>query len=503
VNDRARESGGAQGAAVRVARNTAVRGTADLVGKVFSLVLIVVLARQEGPLGVGILIFALAWGEIAAVPIDMGLDRYFLRHVARDRRELDSRFFNVLTLKLVRAVPVIAVSWLLILVVSDDAETRVCVFLLTASFFLDGLSLTVYAAFNALERAELIAASLITQRLMSAGVGVLLLLTGSGVVAVAVAYAVASALAFVVAMALLAGRIGMPARRLPRGPRRDLWRRSLPFAAQELMSTGVARIDALLLAALASQTVVGLYGSAYRLLEATLFVSVALQGAFVAMFTYLDERSEPSIHAVVQRAIKLSLTLLVPCAVVLLVLAEQILEMLFGSRFDAATTPLRLLALTVVPLGLSILMWTLITSRREPRVLILYSALVLTLNIALNVALIPPFGAEGAAAAMLGTYVIGALFMLRVSIQTVGSLQFRQTAGGPLAAGAAMALVALALQPWVVAALPACVVAYFGVLAAIERKLAPDDLGFMLGMLRRLVRSPRADSLQAEQSERL
>jgi O-antigen/teichoic acid export membrane protein len=176
-----------------------------------------VLAREEGPVGVGIFFFGLAWSEVALALVNMGFDRYLLRRVAADRAELDRRFFNVFTLKLRRAVPVLAASSALILVVGEDATTRVCVLVLTGALLLDGLSFTVQATFNALERAELIAAALITQRLVSATAGVVLLISGLGVVAVAVAYAAGSALGFVVAMVLLARRIGMPARALPRG----------------------------------------------------------------------------------------------------------------------------------------------------------------------------------------------------------------------------------------------------------------------------------------------
>ena len=190
-------------------------------------------------------------------------------------------------------------------------------------------------------------------------------------------------------------------------------------------------------------------------------------------------------------------------AVLLLVLAEPILELLFGARFEAATTPLRLLALTVVPLGVSMLMWTLITSRREPRVLLIYAAVTLAVNVALNLALIPTLGADGAAAAMLATYVVAAVVMLRVARATVGPLRGWRTVGGPLVAGIAMALVTAGLEPWVFPAALIGLAVYSGVLMAVERKLAPDDLDFMLGMLRRLLRSPRVSTLPVEQSERL
>ena len=53
------------------------------------------------------------------------------------------------------------------------------------------------------------------------------------------------------------------------------------------------RADVLLLAALASDAVVGIYGSAYRLFEATTFIDVALAGAFTAMYTYLGHDTTP------------------------------------------------------------------------------------------------------------------------------------------------------------------------------------------------------------------
>jgi O-antigen/teichoic acid export membrane protein len=328
-----------------------------------------------------------------------------------------------------------------------------------------------------------------------------MLISGLGVVAVAVAYAAGSALGFVVSMALLARRIGMPARILPPGPRRELRRQSVPFAAQELMSAGVARVDALILSALATQAIVGYYGAAYRLLEATLFLSVALQGAFAAMFTYLSDRTEPSINAVVQRSLKLLLALLTPWAVVLGVLAEPLVELLFGEGFEAAVTPLRLLAFTVVPLGIAMLMWTLMTSRREPRVLLVYSAATFTLNIALNLVLIPLFDADGAALAMLLTYGVAALIMVRLAIQTAGPLQARQTVGAALSAGAAMAVVAFALEPWLFLALPACLTVYVGVFVAVERKLAPADFDFIRAMLARPLHPGRAGALPGEESD--
>jgi O-antigen/teichoic acid export membrane protein len=483
------------GAAARVARNTFVRGAAELAAKFASLALMAVLAREEGPARVGVLIFALAWCEIAMAPVDMGFDRYFLRRVAGDRAELDRCFFNVVALKLGRAVPAIAVSWALVSLLGYDGDTRVAVYLLTLAYLLDTLSYTVYTAFNGVERGDLAGVALAVQRLTTAGIGVGALLAGYGVVTVAAAFVAGSTVGLITALALLARKVHMPRRALPRGPRRDLRRQSVPFAAQELLSIGVSRIDVLLLSALATQTVVGYYGLAYRLLEATLFIPTALQGAFAAMYTYLHEHTEPTIRAVFQRSVKLLLVLLVPCAVPLAVLPGELIELLFGDGFGDATEALRLLAPTVVLVGLVMLTGSLISSRLNPRILVVYFGVALVVNVAMNVLLIPSLGATGAALAMLTTELCFVVLTLRIAVRSVGGIDVVPTLGGPLVAGAAMALMLAALHAVLPVALAAGALAYLGVLVAVERRLAPADLAFVTGMVRdRLPRRPSYSS---------
>lgn len=152
--------------------------------------------------------------------------------------------------------------------------------------------------------------------------------------------------------ALVAGDANpLPGIHLPRTERGDLRRTSLAFATYDLFSIGISRADAVLLSAFTTKAVVGLYGAAYRLLEATLFISSALVGAFTAMFTYLDENSEPAIRPVFERALKATLILHAPCGVALAVLAEPLLTLFFGEGFEAAVPAVRTLAAVVVVLG--------------------------------------------------------------------------------------------------------------------------------------------------------
>ena len=477
--------GGGSGAARRVARNTSARAAAELVGKFASLALIAVLAREEGPAAVGVLVFALAWAELSMAPVEMGFDRLLLRLVARDRDALERSFFNVIALKLARALLVIPVSAALVWVFVDDGDTIAAVGLLTFAFLLDTLSYTVFTTFNAVERGDLVGLALAAQRLTAAAIGVTALALGYDVVVVAGAYLFGSIAGFGVGMGLLARAVGMPRRVLPSDARHELRVRSRPFAGQELLSIGLSRVDVLLLSAIASQTVVGYYGAAYRLLEATLFIPTALQGAFVAMYTYLTHGSDPTIRAAFQRSIKLLLVLLVPCAVAFLVLPEPLLELLFGDDFGAADGALRVLGPTVVLLGVVLLAQSLMSSRLAPRRLVVYYAIALAVNVVACFALIPSLDATGAAVAMLLAELVLAVLTVRASLAEVGGIDVAATFGGPLAGGIAMAAVLLALQSLLIPALIAGSLVYGVVLLAVDRRLAPADVGFLATAARR------------------
>lgn len=480
------EAAESEGVARRVARNTGIRAVAELVGKFASLGFIAVLARQEGPEALGVFVLALAWTELASTPIDMGFDRHFLRLVARDRAQLDRGLYNVLYLKLRRAVPFAGASWLLVWLLDYDDRTVAAVVLLTVVYLLDSASYTLFSAFNGLERADLIGRVLVVQRLLSAALGLAAIALGFGVVGAAGGYVVAAALGLGVAFRLLGRHVGRPRFQLPPGPRAELGRQSLPFAAQEVLSAGLARLDAVLLSVLATQSVVGLYGAAYRLLDATLFISTALCGSFAAMFTYLDETSEPTIRAVFARSLKVSVALLLPCTIALAVLPGPILSLLFGDRFTAATGALRYLAPTVTVLGIVMLCGSLIASRLNPRLLLRCFVIGFVVNLAANLALIPTLGATGAALAMLLCEVVLAAEMLRLCSGAVGAPPVVSTLGAAVAGAAVMAGALALLGPVVpvVLALAAGGLAYLGVYAAVEHRIAPADLAVVTGLLR-------------------
>lgn len=468
--------------------NTSFRAIGELSGKLATFVLFAMLARELGQASVGAFVLAFAYVQIVTVFIDLGFDRVVTRRVAVDAASMPRLFTNIVGLKLALAIPVTLASWALASLLGYDDQTRTAIYLLTAGLFIDSLIRTVVAVMTARERGGLLSIAVVVQRTTGAALGVAVLLAGFGVTAVCVTYAIGSAAGLALGVWLMARHIGRPAFHVDRAQWPGILRESLPFALYDSLGFVLTKVDTVILSILASSSAVGLYGAASRLYESSFFITFSLNGAFLAMYTYLTPTSEPTIGDVFERSIKLALVLLLPVAVVFACAAEPLSTLFFGDDFAATAEPLRWLAPAVVLMGVVNLSSSLVAMRVGARALIPFTAGVLVLNVVLNFALVPVMDAAGSALAMslsLGAFsVVG----LTLAAREVGHLPLLRMLASPLVAAAAMALVMLSIGS-LVFAIAAGVVVFALVYLGAERLFAPDDLRFVLEAARRGLRT--------------
>jgi O-antigen/teichoic acid export membrane protein len=476
----------------RAIKNTLYRSGAEITGRFASLLLFAAAGRNLGQTGLGAFVFAVAYLGFVMVGVDLGLDRYLLRRVARQRSAGDQLFFNVLALKLALAVPLFAVGFVVLERLGYNHQAQATAWALAPGVLCDSIARTQLSIFLAHERAGPPSAADAIQRVCSAALGIAALKAGYGVVAVGVSYSAGSLIGVLIGFVLLVRTVGLPALTVTSRSWRSLAARSVPFATQDTFSVLLAKVDTLILSLIATQAAVGRYGAAYRLFESTLFITYALTGAFAAMFTYLGPDSDPPLRGVFQRSIKLTLVALIPIGVAFTVLAEPICRVIYGAGFISAAVPLRILGPAVVLMGIVTISNSLMVSRENPARMVPLTAAMAAVNVVLNLILIPPYADAGAAAAMLITELIYAAWILRLSGRAVGGVYWLATAAGAAAAGGGMTAATLALDANVWTALAAGGAVYVVILVAVERMVSPVDAKFVADLVRRRLpsRSP-------------
>lgn len=472
----------------RILANTAYRLLADVASKVASVVFFIVMARELGASQFGVFTFGLSFALLVTTPGDFGQDAVLTREVARDRGLLNRYFANTVAIKLVLSSAALVIAIGVASALGMDAETREVTILLGVAVVLEQLMSTCFATYQAYERLQYIPVALISQRFLTAGVGVAALLWGAGVVTVSAIYLAGAILGLALALGLLVTRVARP--RFSVEPRVwwPLMQAALAIGLAGVFAVVMFRVDTTMLAIFTSKAVVGEYGAAYRLLETTLFLGWSVGTAVYPVFSRLSPSSEPRVGFLFDRSLKLVVALTLPLAAGALVLADPLIQALFGAGYDQAPRALQLLAPTIALYPVSYLAGYLLISQNRQRVLTFVYGIAALENIVLNLVLIPWLSLDGAAIGTSVSQLLVTVALVAYAQRVAGRPEWTRVAGGPVVATLAASLAMFLLRDSLGAAIAAGVVIYAAVLFVFERLVFPDDARAVAELLPRLLR---------------
>jgi O-antigen/teichoic acid export membrane protein len=253
---------------------------------------------------------------------------------------------------------------------------------------------------------------------------------------------------------------------------RMLLREALPLAASLVMSVIYFRVLIILVSLISTAEQTGLYATSFRVFEIlfglpTLVLTVALPVLAVAH----DDR--PRLRYVLQRMTEVGAVAAVFLAILIVIVARPMIELLGGSEYADAAPILRIQAFALVAVFLG-QVWQLgLISIRRQSALVLANGVALVLVFALGVPFVAVYDATGAAiAAVVAEAVLAiALFVLlaRADAALRPELEFLwkpALAGGlmavcllvpglPVAVTALLGTAVFALAIWLTRALPA------------------------------------------------
>jgi O-antigen/teichoic acid export membrane protein len=416
-----------------------------MVGVAVGLVTVPVMARVLGTSGLGIYTAALAYVGIFGSLTQLGLNAAAVQRMASEP-EREAQWFGAL----VRMRLLLSIAMTFLCVVSIpfvlDTENAQLVALIFVPTIITSATYSLMSVFQTRLRAAVPQALTVAQNLLWLTTVVVLGLMGGGTVAFAIGYmltALALAVMQIVATRRLAG--------ISWGDGWSLWRPlgrvALPLGIAAVMIFIYYRIDAVLLLELAGPDEAGIYGAAYRFLDALLFLPAVVMATFYPVLSAVFERDPARGRLLVQRCAEVMWVITLPCLVVTLVLAEEIISLLLGSEFARSAVVLPILMAALVSIGFGSLAGFLAPILGLQWRLALYATVGAVANVALNVVLIPPYGAVGSATATLVTEVLTMTLMFAAALL---ALRMRLALGrfaGALLAAAGMGIVLLLLRP--------------------------------------------------------
>jgi O-antigen/teichoic acid export membrane protein len=403
----------------QIAWNTASQVVARLAAMAIALATLVIVTRYLGVREYGDLVAITVYASVFGVFFDLGISTIVVRQLAQRLASPSDLIGSVLLLRLGLAAVVAAAAGLLAFPIYGGPEhhqLRLGILIALPTILGTAVSSTVASYFQAeLKMARLAALEVATQ-VVALGLIALFAALDAGFYAIVAATTAAIVFNALVALALFRTLVPL---RLHVDPAR--WRRlvvqALPIGVALILNVIYFRLDAFLLSVLKGSRDVGIYGIAFRFSEMlTPFPLFFVASVFPVMAAAIGAHNREQLWSVTQRAFDVLLLAAVPVVLGTIAIAPQLVRVLAGRAFGDAELPLRLVVFGTGVAFLTTLFGYVLVALDRQRNGVWLSLVTLLVNLALNLALIPPYGYVAAAAAASGTdtlLLVGLLFMVR------------------------------------------------------------------------------------------
>jgi O-antigen/teichoic acid export membrane protein len=388
-----------------VARGSALLFASQVIGNAGFFAAVLILARGLGPAGRGAVAFFIVTAMVAARAVGLGVREATTVFAAQRPDRRPSLLSNLLLASVVTGAAGAAIVCAALTLFPGIRPARIG----TAEVVSLGLAIVAFSfvdgGYNFLvgcSRFRLQALVTATSSwIYAASLLVLWLAGGVTVAGAAIAWTAAAAARAVFVFAGSARLTGVGRPDLP------LLRKSIRFGCRAWIGSLARftnfRADQVLMGFIASEASLGIYAVAVNASEILLYFPEAMAMALLPIVARAEpeQRNEQAL-----RAFRSLLVVTIGSIVVAVFAAAPLLPVVFGSKFAGSTTPfLWLLPGAIGYAALGVFSNTLMAS--SPGLSSLGPFVSLVVGLALDVALIPAFGATGAAAAASAAFLAG------------------------------------------------------------------------------------------------
>jgi O-antigen/teichoic acid export membrane protein len=257
-------------------------------------------------------------------------------------------------------------------------------------------------------------------------------------------------------------------------------RRLVGIAAPVTLGLVHFKVDAVMMSFLKPAADVGIYTIAYAAVEQSLILPALFLAAVFPILTRLVHAGDLASGDVVDKSFRFLTVLGLLVAVLVFTLAVPFVHLVANESYAAAVTPLQILAFSIVPLFAGAVFANLLVSMGDLRDLAVVSAVLIVVNVTLNLYFIPAYSYNGAAGTTVFSELLGFVMIYAVARRATRAPLARETVmrGALLVAVVVAVVVPTLWLPWWLAAPLAvcvCVVASIG-----TRTVTRADLRLLL-----------------------
>ena len=371
------------------------------------------IARYLGPEQFGLMNYAMALVALFGAVASLGLNGIVVRDLVRNPAGVNTTLGTAFFLQLIGGLLAFGLAVVVVSFVrSDDVLAKVMVAIFSFALVFKATEVVKYW-FESQVNSKYAVWVENGVFLALAAIRVVLILNEAPLLAFVWAALAESVLAAALLLLVYANKVGKLSRwhaSLPRA--KCLLMESWPLILVSMASMINMRMDQVMLGGMVNNTVVGHYSAAVRIAEVWLMIPGIIGASIYPAIISSKEINEEIYRKRILRITKLMAVFVLPTALIISLLADQIIYLIYGALYAPAGQYLAIYIWTGVPYLVFFVLNQMFYIEGLLKIAFWVSAFAVSSNVLLNLVLIPVYGGIGAAIATLITSIGSTLLSL-------------------------------------------------------------------------------------------
>lgn len=393
--------------AKRIVKNTAYLSSAFIGQKILSFIYFTLIARLVGVVDTGAYVFALSFTTIFSVFVDFGLAPLIQREIARHPDKTKSIISKTLAIKSIYALGALIIAILSAHLMGLDGIILSMIFIALALMVFDSYNLTLWSAFRGHHKLQYEAFAVVASQIIVLIVGLAGLVMGADITILIYALLAGSVFTSIFATILFVSKLhAFPFPDFRHAFDKKMVTESIPFGFAGAFTRVFSSIDSVLLKQMVGPAAVGFYAVPNKIVFALQFIPSAFAASIYPAMSHLYKTDKKKMILVFEQSMLFLILLSVPLASGIFVLTPFVITELYTAEFAASIPAMYILVWGVIfgftefPLG------SLLSAIGQQRKNTITRGIVMSVNVVLNIILIPMYSFYGAAIAAVLSYAL-------------------------------------------------------------------------------------------------
>ncbi|MFA6296296.1 MAG: flippase [Patescibacteria group bacterium] len=389
--------------------------TADILSKIINFFYVVISARFLGVDDYGMLMFGMSFVEICGIGLDLGLSAILIREISKNESKMNSYFNNVLFIKIILILVTSLITGLILYFVNYGHDLNIIIVVLFITAIINSFALILTSVFQAFNKMQYVSIGRIVSTLVIL-IGAFFLIridVNANAVDFAFLYLASSIVLFLLSLLIYIFYFKAKIRfTFAKKHWLNIIKLALPFGISVIFVTIYYRIDSVMLKFFKGDSEVGLYNAAYNLIFALNFIQGIVITSIYPIMSKLFVSSREQLMKLFEISIRILAIFAFPIGVGTALLADRLILLIYGEKFIAASSSLRVLIWALVFMFLNVSIANLMNVVNLQKIVAYQIIIAAIFNIVANVFIIPKYGAAGASFTTVLSEILAFILLL-------------------------------------------------------------------------------------------